>query len=412
MDLHIKTLCEFDKMVPIDQIKPNERNPNEHSERQIEIVAKIIQDQGWRHPLIVSNLSGKLVVGHCRLEAAKKLGLSEIPVDFQDFSSEQEEMKFMIADNKSASLASHNDALMIENIKDLNLESMDFELLGLPDFDLPLEADPAKEEIEDEVPENVETRVKLGDIWKLGNHRLMCGDSTSIDAVEKLMDGQKADMVFTDPPYNIAYGSSKNPKWGSKWNGRNNDGAIKNDNMSREDFEKFCKDWAGTLAAVCDGCLYVWGPPGADGRIMFTVLDSIFHDSTTIIWNKDRMTLGRGKYQNKYEPCWFGWNVDGTGFVCTDRSITNVWDFKRPSSNDLHPTMKPIELVSYGIEHASRSGGAVLDIFGGSGSTLIACEKTNRKCFMMELDPHYCSVILARWEKYSGKTAERITGEN
>lgn len=134
LDLHIKTLCEFDKMVPIDQIKPNERNPNEHSERQIEIVAKIIQDQGWRHPLIVSNLSGKLVVGHCRLEAAKKLGLSEVPIDFQDFASEQEEMKFMIADNKSASLAEHNDNLMIENIKDLNLESMDFELLGLPDF--------------------------------------------------------------------------------------------------------------------------------------------------------------------------------------------------------------------------------------------------------------------------------------
>jgi DNA modification methylase len=224
----------------------------------------------------------------------------------------------------------------------------------------------------------------------------MCGDSTSIDAVEKLMDGSKADMVFTDPPYNIDYGNIKHPKFKQR--------SIENDNMTGEAFKEFCQGFAASIKLVCNGCIYVFGPPAVDGRIMFTVLDEYFHCSTTIIWNKDQFTLGRGKYQNKYEPCWFGWN--GTGAAFTDsRNLTNVWDFPRPKKSELHPTMKPVAIFENGIGHASNNGGLVLDLFGGSGTCVIACEKTGRINRSMELDPKYCDVIVKRWQDFTGKQA-------
>ena len=236
----------------------------------------------------------------------------------------------------------------------------------------------------------------LGDVWLLGRHRLMCGDSTSIDAVGRLMDGQKADMVFTDPPYNVDYGNNKSSKDVVR--------EIQNDNMTREDFQTFCAGFTLSITSFCSGCVYVFGPPGPDGRVMFTELDNAMHCSTTIVWNKDRFVLGRGKYQNKYEPCWFGWNGSGSSFV-NDRKLTNVWDFPRPSSSKLHPTMKPVELVENAIGHASNVGGMVMDLFGGSGTTVIACEKTARDCRMMELDPKYCDVIIQRWQNFTGQTA-------
>ena len=252
---------------------------------------------------------------------------------------------------------------------------------------------------DDEIPEVKESKVKRGDIWKLGEHKIMCGDSTSFDDVDKLMNGEKADMVFTDPPYNINYGTIKHPKFKVR--------DIKNDNMSSNDFKIFVEGFVENIKVFCDGIVYCWSGQGKDGRIMFTVLDEKLHNSTTIIWNKDQFTLGRGKYQNKYEPCWFGWVNSGKNFT-NDRTLTNVWDFKRPQKSELHPTMKPIELCENALNHSSIKNQIILDLFLGSGSTLIAAEKLNRKCYGMELDEKYCDVIIERWEQFTGKKAEKI----
>ena len=181
---------------------------------------------------------------------------------------------------------------------------------------------------------------------------------------------------------------------------------MKNDNLSADSHAEFCTQFIQNIRTFCNGCVYVFGASGMDGRRMFTLLDDMLHYSTVIIWNKDRFTLGRGKYQNKYEPCWFGWNESGATFL-DDRNLDNVWDIPRPTASALHPTMKPVELIETALSHASNVGGRVLDLFGGSGSTLIACEKTRRVANLMELDPKYCDVIVERWEGFTGREATR-----
>ncbi len=245
--------------------------------------------------------------------------------------------------------------------------------------------------------EEVEVEIK-------SQHRVLCGDSTNEDDVAKLMDGKNADMVFTDPPYNVNYGNIKHEKVKQR--------EIENDNMTKEEFKIFCNGFVSQLDKWCNGVMYIWAGTGADSRIMFTALDEQLHCSTTIAWNKDRFTLGRGKYQSKWESCWFGWGKKGSGKNFTDdRKITNVWDFKRPTSSELHPTMKPVELVEYGIFHASKTKSTVIDLFGGSGSTLIACENLTRKCRMMELSPKYAQVIVQRWVDYTSQDTIKINGE-
>ncbi len=242
-----------------------------------------------------------------------------------------------------------------------------------------------------------EPKTKVGDLWLLGKHRVLCGDCTVKENIDKLMDGSLAEMIFTDPPYNVNYCGHGDPKWNDKHR------KIENDNMSTEDFRVFTKSFITLMSSITEGCIYVCGPPGPDGRIMFGNLDDLYHHSATIVWNKDRFVLGRGKYHNKYEPIWFGWVKSGTQFT-DDRSLCNVWDIPRTENNDLHPTMKPVALVETAIKHASRR--SVCDLFLGSGSTLIACEKTKRQCYGMEIDPRYVDVIVKRWEEFTGKKAE------
>lgn len=384
---------------PIDTVTPFGNNPRQITPDAISKVAKSIDLYGFRSPIIVDD-DRVILAGHTRLLAAQKLGLSEVPVHVASGLSKSKKRAYRLADNRAAEESRWDFPMLTEELGELMDEGFDLsdtlfdpsELANLfPDEPIEGLTD------EDEVPEVQDDPVSvLGDIWVLGNHRLMCGDSTSIDAVEKLMDGSKADMVFTDPPYNIDYGNIKHPK--SKVR------PIENDNMSGSDFSDFCAAFAASIKAFCDGCIYVFGPPAADGRLMFTELDKMFHCSTTVVWNKDQFTLGRGKYQNKYEPCWFGWNKTGSAFI-DDRKLTNVWDFPRPKRSDLHPTMKPVELVENAIGHASNVGGLVMDLFGGSGTTAIACEKTSRNCRLMELDPKYCDVIINRWQNFTGKQA-------
>jgi len=217
------------------------------------------------------------------------------------------------------------------------------------------------------------------------------------------MDGKKADMVFTDPPYNINYGNIKHSKFKVR--------EIENDNMSGSEFREFVQGFVSNIKIFCDGIVYCWSGQGKDGRIMFTVLDENLHNSTTIIWNKDQFTLGRGKYQNKYEPCWFGWVNSGKTFT-DDRTITNVWDFKRPQKSDLHPTMKPIELCENALNHSSKKNDIVFDLFLGSGSTMVASHQLKRKCYGMELDPKYCQVIIDRMTKLDDTLEVKINGKS
>jgi DNA modification methylase len=383
----------------IKSITPYARNSRTHSDEQVAQIAASIKEWGFTTPILIDT-DGEIIAGHGRLLAAQRLGLEEVPTMTAKGWSEAQKRAYVIADNKLALNAGWNDEMLKIELDGLKELDFDLDLVGFSDEELAkLLQEPEKEGLtdEDDVPEAPEKPITVeGDIWVLGNHRLMCGDSTSIDAVEKLMDGSKADMVFTDPPYNIDYGNIKHPKFKVR--------SIENDNMSGSDFADFCAGFAASIKAFCEGCIYVFGPPAADGRIMFTELDKMFHCSTTVVWNKDQFTLGRGKYQNKYEPCWFGWNKTGASFI-DDRKLTNVWDFPRPKKSDLHPTMKPVELVENAIGHASNVNGLVMDLFGGSGTTAIACEKTSRNCRLMELDPKYCDVIIKRWQDFTGKEA-------
>jgi DNA modification methylase len=383
----------------ITAVIPYEENPRQIGPDAVSKVAKSIKKYGFVSPIIVND-ENVVLAGHTRLQAAISLGLEQVPVHTKSGLSEAAQRAYRLADNRVAEESQWDFPMLTEELEFLKGDDFDLTFTGFDpdelDKFLGVEVEDGLTE-DDAVPEVADNPTSvLGDVWQLGNHRLLCGDSTSIDAVDILMDGQKADMVFTDPPYNIDYGNNKSQKHKIR--------PIENDNMSAEDFSEFCAAFVACIKVFCDGCVYVFGPPAADGRIMFAELDKALHCSTTIIWNKDRFTLGRGKYQNKYEPCWFGWNKNGAAFV-DDRKLTNVWDFARPSASKLHPTMKPVELVSNAIGHASNVGGVVLDLFGGSGSTLIACEKLSRSARLIELDPVYCDVIIKRWQDFTGKAA-------
>lgn len=394
----MKTTTEIE-LISIDALVPYANNARTHSPAQISKLRSSLREFGFVNPVLIDR-EKNVIAGHGRIEAAKAEGMTEVPCVYVDHLTEAQKKAYILADNRLALDAGWDDELLkieLDGLKDLGF---DVDLAGFESPELDAIAGLASAEPlegEDDVPEVQDDAVtKTGDVWILGEHRLLCGDATDVSQVEKLLEGRKADLVVTDPPYNVNYGNIKHPKFKVR--------EIKNDNMSREDFRAFCQAFASCLYAFCDGILYVFGPPGEDGRVMFTVLDEQFHCSTTIIWNKDQFTLGRGKYQNKYEPCWFGWNKDGSSFT-DDRTLTNVWDFPRPKSSDLHPTMKPVGLIEMALAHSSKAGDVVLDIFGGSGTTLIAAEKNGRKARLMELDPHYCDVIVRRWQDFSGKEA-------
>lgn len=318
--------------------------------------------------------------GNMRLRACIAAGLKEVPAIDLSGMTEAQQREFVIKDNVGYG------GWDWEAIQSDWPEAEEWGL-DIPDAFKVL---PEAGEDDYEIPDEIETDIILGDLFEIGEHRLVCGDSTDSDTVARLMDGEKADMVFTDPPYNINYGNIKHPKFKQR--------EIENDNMSAGDFEQFCTAFISNITIFNKGCVYMAGPPGPDGRIMFMAADKALHCSTVIIWNKDQFTLGRGKYQNKYEPIWFGWVDNGTSFY-GDRKQTNVWDIPRPKKSEEHPTMKPVELSAKAINHASRKDDTVLDLFLGSGTTMVAAHQLNRKCYGIELDPKYCQVIIDRMRK-------------
>jgi len=383
--------------VPINTVKANPNNPRIIKDDKFAKLVKSINEfpQMLNLRPIVVNDDMVVLGGNMRLKACKEAGLKEIPIIKASELTEQQQKEFIVKDNVGYGEWDWNDLANNWDADQLQDWGLD-----IPGFDAEvLEA----EEDDFAVPDGgIETDIVLGDLFEIGEHRLLCGDSTDSDQVALLMNGQKADMVFTDPPYNVDYGNIKHPKFKQR--------AIENDNMSGEDFKSFCQGFVSNIVLFCDGIVYCWAGPGKDGRIMFTVLDENLHNSTMIVWNKDQFTLGRGKYQNKHEVCWFGWNKSGSSFT-EDRTLTNVWDFDRPKKSELHPTMKPIQIVENGLNHSSKKGDIILDLFGGSGSTMVGSHQLLRKGYLMELDPKYCQVIVDRMRKLDPTLVIKKNGE-
>lgn len=379
----IEVWCSFDELVSIDSLNPNPKNPNKHPDSQIELLSKNIKYLGWRHPITVSKRSGFIVAGHGRLMAAKKLGVQIVPVDYQEFNSDADEMAVLVADNRLAELSETSE----EDLKNILSEldgKIEIDLTGFSDAEVEqLLRDINTDVLDEDVPEvPTEPISKFGDIFEFGSHRLMCGDSTDSEQVKKLMADEIANMVFTDPPYNVDYGSDERK--------------IENDNLGSE-FPQFLEKVIKNIFSFSSGAIYICMSSSEIDSLQSTFKRLGGHWSTFIIWAKDTFTLGRSDYHRQYEPILYGWKEGVSHYFCGDRSQGDVWEFAKPKKNDVHPTMKPVELCQRAVQNSSKPNDIVLDFFGGSGSTLIACEQTNRKCRMMEFEPKYCDVILKRF---------------
>jgi len=383
-------------MVPIAELKKlfHPKNRNKHPKDQLERLAKILTYQGARYAAKISKLSGYMTSGHGRVMAAEIAGWTEYPVDDQDYETEEQEYADLHADNAIASWSELDLSEINTDIGALGPE-FDIDLLGIKNFKI----DVAENQNDPEsMPACTDTIAKPGDIWQLGRHRLMCGDSTNIEQITRLMAGEMADMIFTDPPYNIAYeGGSKKREM------------IKNDEVA--DFYQFLYDVYTCALMASKGGAPIYVTHADSERVNFTkaFLDAGFKLSSVIIWVKNNSTFGRQDYFWKHEPMLYGWNPAAGHKWYGPNTEDTVWEIDRPSRSAEHPTMKPIELVERALNNSSQADDAVLDLFGGSGTTLIACEKNQRRAYLMELDPKYVDVIIARWQEYTGLKAELLT---
>jgi site-specific DNA-methyltransferase (adenine-specific) len=404
------------KYVPINDVKPWDRNPKKHNKKAILESFKRFKPT---QPLLVQKGTGLIIAGHGRLEAFKELGYAEVPIIELEMN-DAEARAYALVDNQTVIAGGWDDDLLLSNLQELNLElpELDMSIFGFSDKQTGKKAEEDDFDVDASLDADVEPITKPGDVIKLGDHRLMCGDSTKREDVEKLMNGTKAVMIHTDPPYNVNYGSTKNIIYKKAGCGvaigeRGEESMIANDNMSTEAWESFCKAIYAIYKEFCVGDIYQWGAPGPEGmRSRIWLVEAGCHWSATIVWAKDSIVLSPANYQRQYEPCFYGW-FDKSSFNnkmndgADRKGLTELWTFPKPHISKLHPTMKPVELCGYAIQNSSKPGDIVLDLFGGSGSTLIACEQLNRRCYMMELDPRYCDVIVQRWEEYTGKKAVR-----
>ena len=389
--------------IELKKIKQYENNPRKNDEA-VGPVAESIKEFGFKSPIIVDK-NNVIVAGHTRYKAAKRLKLKEVPCIVADDLTEEQIKAFRLADNKVGEIAEWDFDLL-----NMELESISFDMSSFG-FNI-LNEEEEKEIEEDEYDleeklENIEEpKSKIGDIYQLGNHRLMCGDSTKEEDVQKLMNGNKADMVFTDPPYLMGFTGNVHADGSKSFNAKH--GTIKNDKMSRKDGDNFILKIFENIQKFNKGAYYVcFYRLGLD--YIFRALDKLDNQyKALIIWNKGNHTLSNSDYMSKYEPIVYGW-FDSHLFY-GNRSNFDIWDIQRTQKNELHPTMKPIALCSKAIENSSKKEDIVLDLFGGSGSTLISAEQLNRKCFMMELDPKYVDVIIDRWETLTGEKAILLNG--
>jgi DNA modification methylase len=397
--------------VAIDELRPDPANPRRISDTELEALTRSLRQFGFVQPVLARRDDHVVIGGHQRLIAARRLGFTTVPVIYIDLSVEQSRLLNLALNRISGDW---DEELLARLLADLRQHAdVDLSLAGFAADELTtLLRSLAKREKR----ERVETFdlddalaaaqahhvAQPGDLWQLGPHRLLCGDSTDHDAVTRLLGDTRAAMAFTDPPYNVGYGDH---------GGQSRDQRrrrIQNDALPPDQWEAFCRGWATNLLAFTDGAFYVCMSTQEWPLVSRVLEEAGGHWSETLIWCKDRFVLGRADYQRAYEPLWFGWREGVQHFWCGDRDQSDVWQIARPSDSPLHPTMKPLALVERAIENSSRPGDVVLDLFLGSGSTLIACERTGRVCCGVELDPTYCDVIVRRWEAFSGDRAERL----
>jgi DNA modification methylase len=391
-------------MVAIDALIPYARNARTHSDAQVAQIAASIVEYGWTNPVLTDRDKG-VIAGHGRLMAARKLGVKEVPVIELAHLTPEQKKAYILADNRIAENAGWDQELLKLELAELQSMDYDLSLIGFSQEELDGFFDDVEEggglTEDDAIPETpLDPVSRPGDLWILGNHRLLCGDATLSADVQALMGGQLADMAFTDPPYNVDYGNSAKDKL------RGKDRRIMNDALG-DGFYQFLHDACQNLLAVTKGACYVCMSSSELHTLQKAWLDAGGKWSTFVIWAKNAFTLGRADYQRQYEPILYGWKQGSDHFWCGDRDQSDVWFYNKPRVNDLHPTMKPVELVERALKNSSKSRDTVIDLFGGSGTTLIACEKLNRHACLMELDSRYVDVIIQRWQDYSGKEAVR-----
>ena len=381
------------QLVPIEKLVPYVNNARTHSPEQINKLRSSLREFGFINPVIIDRDYG-VIAGHGRILAAKEEGIKEIPCVFADHLTEAQKKAYIIADNRMAMDAGWDEELLRVEIEALQAEAFDLSLTGFDEKEL---ADLFQEdsEVEDddfdvdgELKEPAVTQ--MGDVWTLGRHRLVCGDSTKEETYEVLMQGQKANLVLTDPPYNVNYEGAA--------------GKIKNDNMASDKFYQFLLDAFTNMEKVManDASIYVFHAETEGLNFRKAFADAGFYLSGCCIWMKPSLVLGRSPYQWQHEPCLYGWKKKGKHQWYADRKQTTIWSFEKTKKNTDHPTMKPIPLLAYPIKNSTMSNTLVLDPFGGSGSTLIACEQTDRSCFTIELDEKFCDVIVKRYIEQVG----------
>ena len=382
---------------------PYARNSRTHSDDQVQQIMGSIKEFGFTNPVLVDG-DGVIIAGHGRTMAAQRLGMKEVPCLRLSHLTEAQKRAYIIADNKLALNAGWDDEMLSVELRNLRDEDFDLSLTGFDDAELAaLLADAVAEGLTDEdaVPEVPEQPVTVeGDVWLLGRHRLMCGDSTSIDAVDKVMP-ETANMIFTDPPYLMDFTGGIHADGSKSFNAKH--GGIKNDKMSKEDGNNFLDAINSVILAKVDGAFYITFYRLGIDQYYASFSRTGLKCRSLIIWDKGNHTLSNSDYMSMYEPMFYGW-VKSHKFYGGKNGM-DIWRIKRTAKNDLHPTMKPVELCEKAVEDGSQINGIVLDLFGGSGSTLIACEKSNRICRMMELDAKYCDVIIKRWQDFTGQQA-------
>ena len=386
----------------VASLTPYANNARTHSDDQVNQIARSIEEFGFVNPVLVGS-DDVIVAGHGRLMAAKQLGMETVPVIVLGHLTETQRRALVIADNQITANSGWDEDLLKQELSELDALDFDLDLMGFSDEELEglllMMDEPEEQTDDDEIPEPEEHPVsQAGDLWVLGEHRVLCGSATESADVEALMGGQLADMAFTDPPYNVDYA---NPEKNGK---AKKDRRIKNDNLGSE-FYAFLLAAMSNLVGACKGAIYICMSSSELDTLQKSFREAGGKWSTFIIWAKNTFTLGRSDYQRQYEPILYGWKEGSEHFWCGARDQGDVWYFNKPVKNDLHPTMKPVELVERAIRNSSKTRDIVLDLFGGSGSTLIACEKSHRSARLMELDPKYVDVIVRRWEEYSGKEA-------
>lgn len=387
----VPVFCSYDELIDIKELKPNPKSPNTHPDSQIRLLAEVIKKTGWRSPITVSKLSGLIVKGHCKLEAAKIAKFDKVPVEYQSFENEEEEIAALLADNKIAELAEIDEELLKELFEEYDFSDISLTGYSQEEYEELLDTIGQLDEIEEDEVDDLceETFTQQGDIWILGNHKLICGDSLELDTVGQLMGKQKASLLITDPPYNVDYQGGTKEKL-----------KIKNDKMDSDEFRSFL----ATAFERFDEFLksgapfYIWHADSERYNFQGACIDVGWSVRQCLIWVKNSFVMGRQDYQWKHEPCLYGWK-SGNHYFTDDRTLSTVLEYDKPKRNDLHPTMKPTDLFADLIGYSSRFGDIVLDGFAGSGTTLIACQKLGRVARLIELDERYCDAIVKRFKR-------------